>query len=131
MFRSTRPAAAFVRFGATTALSALMTLGLPIVLHEWIGLSENLSVAIAFLVAYLVNFMTLRSVVFQSKRHISHDLGRYAVINGLFRVSEYFLFTAVRQWTPLGYVATLIAILVTTTIIKFFVYRLLFSDARA
>jgi putative flippase GtrA len=125
--RSISLLATAIRFGLAGMLSSLGSFVLPLILHEFLGVPERWSVAIAFGFAYVINFVTLRRVVFASDRDWKRDLTFYAVLNAAFRGSEFMAFSFLRQMNFASYAATLLIVLAGSTIIKFFAYRFLFS----
>ncbi len=117
-----------VRFGMTSGLSAALSLGLPVLLHEGLGIAVQISVAIGFATSYLANFVMLRSFVFRSQKSLKGDLWRYLVVNGSFRVIEYFAFLGLYEGLSMNYALAVLIILTLSTIMKFFGYRRLFGS---
>ncbi len=115
-----------LRFGTATISSAMLSFVLPIILHTYAGIGEQASVAISFAIAYGFNFIALRKLVFLSKADWRRDLAFYAIVNAAFRLAEFLAFSALRAWGILPYAAALLAVLGTSTIVKFFAYRRLF-----
>ena len=110
------------RFGLLTALSAIITVGLPILLHEQWGVSPPRAAAIAFAVAFVVNFVSLRRLVFSSRRGAGRDLFAYTMSSLFFRSAEYVSFLllfAIR----VQYIIALISVLAVSATAKFFWYR--------
>lgn len=122
--------AALTRFTLATLASASLSFLLPIVLHEWAGLGERAAVGLSFGIAYAFNFLTLRRLVFASKASLGRDLWRYALVNALFRIAEFFAFSALRSAAILSYAAALLFVLTASTLVKFFAYRRLFGGQR-
>lgn len=122
--------AAFSRFAMATLASASLSFLLPILLHEWAGLGERTAVGLSFGIAYAFNFLTLRRLVFASKASLGRDLWRYALVNALFRIAEFFAFSALRSAAILSYAAALLFVLAVSTLVKFFAYRRLFGGGR-
>lgn len=122
--------AALVRFGLATLASASLSFLLPIILHEWGGMGERSAVGLSFAIAYAFNFLTLRRLVFASKASLGRDLWRYALVNALFRIAEFFAFAALRSAAILSYAAALLVVLAVSTLVKFFAYRWLFGRQR-
>src|SRR5690606_6513003 len=56
----------WARYLIATGASALLSLGLPLVLHQIVGLREELAVAIALALMLVINFVTIRVYVFRS-----------------------------------------------------------------
>ena len=123
--------AQLARFGASTGLSAGFTFGFPVLLHEWGGVSEKVSVGVGFATAYLLNILLLRLFVFRSKGSWRAQLTRYLPMNGLFRFAEYLTFIVLLEKLGIDYRVAMLAVLGTSAIIKFFAYRWVFADRPA
>lgn len=121
--------AAASRFAVATFASALLSFGLPLALHEVMGLGERLSVGLSFAIAYAFNFIMLRRMVFASEAGWRRDLGLYAGVNATFRLGEFLAFAALRSSAVLSYAAALLVVLTLSTMVKFFAYRRLFGRA--
>lgn len=115
------------RFGVSTALSAGVTLGIPLMLHEEFGVEQRIAVAISQSSALLLNFLMIRVFVFRSKRAAQRDLAYYVGSAVAFRALEYLLFLRLFTFDHVFYVAALIATLGTSTLLKFVWYRFLFG----
>ena len=113
----------FLRFALMTGLSACLTVGLPILLHELLGLIEEISVAIALVTAFFVNFFTLRHVVFCSTGKPRTELFLFLGASIAFRVSEYGSFIILFSFFHINYALALGIILFVSVILKFFLYR--------
>ena len=120
--------AQLLRFGVSTGFSAAMSFGLPIILHEAFGIEEKVAVAIGFAVAYLGNLLLLRMFVFKSTNDWKRDTAAYVVTNGVFRLLEYAAFLLLLDQAGLSYVPALLAVLVVSSIVKFFAYRTIFAQ---
>lgn len=118
-----------VRYGLSTITSSSLSFLLPIALHSLAGIAERPSVAISFVIAYVLNFAILRRAVFSSSRKWHRDLARYAVVNAIFRVAEFLAFSALFATNFLPYAGSLFTVLVLSTIIKYFAFRRIFSSA--
>jgi putative flippase GtrA len=116
-----------LRFGVSTALSAGMTLGIPILLHEGFDVEQRNAVAISQSSALLLNFLMIRVFVFRSKRAARRDLAYYVGSAVAFRGLEYLLFLGLFTFIHAFYVAALIVTLGTSTLLKFVWYRFLFG----
>ena len=115
------------KFLMTSALSAILTLGMPIFLHEIAAVAENRAVLIAFVVAYFFNFFVLKYIVFEGKGKARYDLFKYLAANLAFRAAEYFTYIYLNSVLDYNYVICLLIVLIAFTIIKFFSYRWLFN----
>jgi putative flippase GtrA len=116
-----------VRFGISTGFSAACSVLIPVILHEGFGVDERTAVAIGFTIAYIGNMLLVRAFVFKSVNNIKHDIPRYIVVNGLFRLAEYAAFLALLTWAPFTYLTSLLVILSVSAVIKFCAYRKLFD----
>jgi len=112
-----------LRFGATSGMSAAITVGLPVALHEGLGVVPQHGAAIAFCVAFLVNFFSLRRLVFRSAGGIGRDLGLFVISSLAFRAAEYAAFLALTTFAHVYYVVALVGVLGLSTVAKFFWYR--------
>ena len=110
------------RFGVLTAISATITIGLPVLLHEQWGVRPPKAAAVAFALAFLVNFVSLRRLVFSSRRRASRDLFVYAASSLFFRSAEYVAFLLLFA-IGIQYVIALVGVLAVSATAKFFWYR--------
>lgn len=117
-----------LRFGVSTGFSASLSFLLPIALHELAGVPENIAVAIGFLTAYAGNFLLLRKFVFRSSAQLRGQAWRYVVTNGLFRLCEYGAYLALTTYGGLDYRLAVFLVLVVAALLKFFAYRVVFSQ---
>jgi putative flippase GtrA len=120
-----------LRFGMATAVSATITLGLPVLLVEFGGVPERRAVAIALAVAFVVNFVTTRRFVFRSEGRAGGELWRFALTSAGFRLAEYLAFLGLHS---LGMVYFLAQALVLTMsfLLKFLVLRsFVYGDRKA
>jgi putative flippase GtrA len=117
------------RFAATSGASAVVTLGLPVLLHEVLAVEPKVAVAISQCFVILMNFLILRLFVFRSRRGARRDLVYYLGSALGFRATEYLLFLSLFELVGLHYFLALLLTLGTSTIVKFFWYRILFEGA--
>jgi putative flippase GtrA len=120
-----------LRFAASTGVSASLSFGLPIVLHEGFAVDVRWAIAIAFAVSYVVNVALLRAFVFRSELTLVQQLVRYVPANGCLRVAEYLATLALTQRAGLDYKLSILVVLGVSTIAKFFVYRVIFKSGEA
>lgn len=111
------------RFGVQAVLSAVITLGLPALLHEAFGVPVEGAVAAALAIAFVFNFLAMRLLVFRSAAPASGQFLRYACAAALSRLFEYGLFLALHGPLGLTYLPALAGVLVTATVLKFTVYQ--------
>jgi putative flippase GtrA len=117
----------FIRFGVSSGASAALTLGLPVLLHEAVGLAQVAAVAISQSCVLVLNFVMIRIFVFRSTRSGHRDLTAYLASAVSFRGGEYLLFLVLFRDARLYYVAALLLTLAASALIKFFWYRFLFG----
>jgi putative flippase GtrA len=110
------------RFAILTCVSATVTVGVPILLREGWQVSPKIGAAIAFALAFLINFVTLRKIVFDSPHTASRDLIIYAVSTGTFRLLEYAAFVMLLI-LHVQYVLALVSVLSCSAVAKFVWYR--------
>jgi putative flippase GtrA len=111
-----------LRFGVATLISASLTLGLPIVLHEGLAVEERRAVAIAVVIAFVVNFLTTRYYVFKSSGKAGDELWRFLGTSLAFRLAEYGLFLLLFSLGLVYYLAQFI-VLALSFVMKFIVQR--------
>ena len=115
------------RFGISSAFSATVSLGLPLLLHEWLRLDPTLAVGISQTTVLLANFLMVRMFVFRSQGGARGDFLRYAGSAIAFRGLEFLTFLLLFKFAGLFYFTALFVTLVASTAIKFFWYRFLFA----
>jgi putative flippase GtrA len=117
-----RSVAEIARFGVATGITACITLGVPVALHEGFSIDERVAVAVALAVAFVVNFFTTRLFVFQSRGDSRQELWRFLGVNLGFRVTEYGLFLLLFS-LGLVYVVAQFIVLALSFVLKFIVQR--------
>jgi putative flippase GtrA len=120
--------AQLIRFGVSTGLSAAVTLGVPVLLHEALKVDQKVAVAISQSSALLINFLMIRVFVFRSQRAARRDLAYYVGSAVAFRGLEYLLFLALFTFGRLFYLTALVLTLGASTLLKFVWYRFLFAE---
>ena len=126
-FLRRRTVGQLLRFGFTTGLSAIVSVGLPAFLHEILGIEQKIAVAISQSTVLLLNFLMIRAFVFRSRRGARRDLAYYVGSTIGFRTAEYGLFLVLFELAGLYYLTALVVTLGISTVIKFFWYRNLFG----
>lgn len=111
------------RYTQLAVFSAALNLGLPVLLHEWIGLSERVAVALSLTTAFVVNFAVARGYVFRAGGPMGPQVLRFAAASAGFRVAEYAGFLLLHTILGLHYVLALGAVLVVSFGVKFVFYR--------
>ncbi len=97
-------------------------------LHELLEVEESLAVAVAFTIAFLLNFAAASRLVFRSARGVRKDFALFALSSLFFRFAEYVAFIALHEWLGLFYMTALVLILLVSTGVKFVWYRFLFGN---
>lgn len=113
-----------VRYLLMTGVSAIFTLGVPILLHEGLFIEEEKAVAIALSTAFIINFLTTRYYVFKAGSGVNGQAVRYAVTSVAFRVSEYLAFLVLHSLLNIYYAFALVLIMLTSLVFKFLVNRI-------
>lgn len=113
-----------VRYGLATIASAAVSFGLPVALHEIVGLGDTLAVGIGLICAFALNFVSIRLFVFRSAGVIKRQLIGFLISSGFFRLAELWVFLLL---TKLGtnYAVALIITLVCSFAAKFAVQKYL------
>ena len=111
------------RYLIATVLSACVSLILPALLHEFIGIREEIAVAGALITVFIMNFFMIRIFVFRSRSDIKLEFRRFFTVSIGFRIAEYLLFLAIFRILGLNYILSLAISLVISFITKFIVHR--------
>lgn len=111
------------RFLLATGVSACITVGLPILLHEGFDLREEAAVAVAFVFAFFFNFFVVKYYVFNSTGKAGGELIRFAIMAAIFRVLEYLAFLLMFTVLNLNYIFSLLSVLIISTLGKYLFSR--------
>lgn len=111
-----------LRFGLTSLLSAVITLGLPVVLHEARHIEPRVAVGIALMIAFGVNFLTTRYFVFRSDAGLWRALQRFALSSLAFRSAEYVGFLLLFE-AGLPYFGAQLIVVGASFVLKFLTLR--------
>jgi putative flippase GtrA len=98
-------------------------MGLPVLLHEWLGLTPQVSVALALVAAFFFNFFTVRNVVFRASGPHSAQLLRFGLATLIFRAGEYLGFLLLYAVLKPYYTLALGVVLIVSISLKFITYR--------
>lgn len=112
-----------MRYLTMAVFSAAITLSVPLLLHEVLGVREQVAVAAALGTAFVVNFIGLRSFVFRSKGKAQIEFIRYGLTSAMMRVGEYFCFLLLFDLLDLHYYVAFAATLIIFTASKFLIHR--------
>jgi putative flippase GtrA len=116
-------ASAGLRFALLGAFSFSVNFGLTVLLHEVVGVREEIAFAVALALTTVMNFFAMRIFVYPGREgRILAQFGLFVVSSLGFRSLEYALFLVFHTWLGLPYKLVLIATLVTTFVTKFFYY---------
>lgn len=129
--RRRKAAGELLRFVTMSAISALVTLGFPILLHEVLHVGQRAAVACGQGSVFFLNFALIRLFVFRSGARPGRQFLHYAGSAAAFRGLEYVAFLLLFGWARLFYVTALLITLGTSTAIKFVWYRFLFGGQRS
>lgn len=113
----------FIRYGQASAVSAALTLGLPIMLVELFGAGPNVAAAIGLASAYVVNFISMRAYVFRSKARVKGQIVRYLSLALALRLCEYAVYYGLHNLLGVHYGIALAGILFVSVLSKFFFFR--------
>ena len=111
------------RFFLMSGLSAGITFGSPIILHELAGFEEKDAVGLALVAAFVVNFLVARSYVFRSSGAMLPQLVRFASSSLAFRGGEYLAFLLLHSYAGMFYVFAVGIVLAISFVLKFLFYR--------
>lgn len=120
------------RYALASAFSFLFVIGCTAALHELVGLSETLAPALALLLAFVVNFVLLRTYVFPGQSApLGRQIAETAVTSLAFRAFEYGVFLVFHLGLDVNYLIATGASVCVSALGKFFVYReIVFNRAR-
>ena len=111
------------RYMVMTCTSAVISLGIPFVLHEGAAVRPSIAVAIGLLTTFFVNFAVAKSYVFHRIGALKTQMMRFALVSLNFRVGEYLSFLLLNIAFDIDYMIALIAVLIASLIAKFFIYK--------
>ena len=120
------------RFGMQSGLSFAMNFGLTVLLHESIGLREEIAFAVVLAFTTVMNFLLLRYFVYPgSQGHFLKQFGLFAISSLGFRCVEYSLFLLFHTYLGFAYRPVIVGTLLGTFVLKFFYYgTVVFSGRR-
>jgi len=117
-------AVSMMRFGMLSGLSFVANISITVLLHEGAGFPEELAFAIALVVVFVMNFLGCRLFVFNAQEgDPKRQFAMFLSSSVIFRLGEYLAFLLIHTLLGLYYIATIIAIKLFFTVIKFFFYR--------
>lgn len=110
------------RYGIATLMSAGISVGLPIFLHEMCGIEERTAFAIGLICSFAFNFLSIRLFVFRSGGSAWRQLAVFALSSAVFRFLEYWLF-ATLMMTAIPYQACIFLTLIVSFTAKFVIHK--------
>lgn len=113
-----------LRYLVMTGVSAVMSLGLPFVLHEGLAVRPDIAVAIGLGAAFFVNFTTAKLYVFKRRGFVKVQFGRFALVSLFFRLCEYLAFLVLHSLLGVQYMIATASVLFVSFCLKFFVYKI-------
>lgn len=111
------------RFVGSGLLAFPLGLGVAAVCRELLGWRPEAATATAFATLLLVNFMLGRKLVFRSSGAVKHELRRFMAVAICMRAFESLLSILLQKEAHVPYLASIVAALVLSSLIKFFLYR--------
>ena len=113
-----------VRYLLMSGISALLSLGIPFVLHEGFAVRPDIAVAFGLATAFVVNFVTAKLFVFRKKGSVKTQLGHYTLVSLAFRSGEYLSFLVLHSVFGVQYMIATASVLFLSFCLKFFVYKM-------
>ncbi len=113
-----------VRYLLLSALSLSLTLGITAGLHEALGVSPEISFAVALGVVFLTNFASMRLWVFRgTHRPVVIQFMGFGLSSLSFRGLEYCLYLLLYRVVGIPYFAAAIATIGVSFVVKYVVYN--------
>ena len=120
------------RFAQMSVGSFAVMFGSTVALHEWCGLPEEASFAIALVVVFVMNFMIMRYYVYSGRAgNVKRQFALYVVSAIGFRTFEYLAFLGLLYSLDADYRLIVIAVTLVAAFVKFIYYRFLFERPAA
>jgi putative flippase GtrA len=111
-----------LRYAATSTLSGVITLSVAFAMREGVQFSDSKAGGVAFVCAFVVNFVVIRKFVFSVKGAWTYQLAKFAFISGAFRIGEYVLYLLL-LYIGLHYFPAIVIVLFSATCLKFVAYK--------
>lgn len=112
------------RYLVMSGMSAVLSLGLPFLLHEGFAVRPDIAVACGLASAFVMNFFVARFFVFRKKGPVKRQLGRFAFVSFAFRSGEYLAFLFLHSVLGIQYMIANASVLFLSFCLKFFVYKI-------
>ncbi len=114
----------WAKFGAGSACSYLLVIGVTVGLREGLGWQPRFAYLGALVAAWVFNFFYNRQVVFpRNGRSVPGQALRFILTSSAFRVLEWTAFNLLAMWSDTHYVLLVTAIQATSLLIKYVVFR--------
>jgi len=114
-----KPGRQLFRYLAVSGVSAALSLSLPVVFHQILGLKEETAVAASLFTVFVTNFFTIRLYAFRSRGRMGAQLVKFALSSAVFRAGEFFLFLMGFRYAGLHYMAALVIALGLSFVAKY------------
>ncbi len=115
---------AMTGFGLLGLVSFTLNLGLSALLHELLGVSEELSFGVSLMVVFVVNFLACRYLIFDAAGgNLARQLIAFTLSSLAFRGMEYVAFLLLHSLVGVHYLIAITAVLGVSMIGKFLFYR--------
>lgn len=114
---------AALRFALLGAVSFSANFGITVLLHEILGVREEIAFAVVLALTTVMNFVLMRTFVYPGRKgRLLAQFGLFVISSLGFRSLEYALFLVFHTWIGFAYKLVLVATLTTTFVTKFFYY---------
>ena len=120
----------FARYTGLGAVSLFLNIAITSVLHERIGLSEEISYACSVSAVFLMNFVLARKFVYKSKGRLVGEFAGFLSTALGFRVVEYILFIILNTVVGIYYITSILLVAIMSFITKYFAYKFFVFDER-
>ena len=113
----------FLRYIVLGGLSFFLNIGLTVLFHEVFNFSEKISFSIALLIVFIVNFITVRTIVFNDNGAARRQFLLFFITSVISRVGEYALFLVIFSVFEINYIISISITLTSSILLKFFIYK--------
>ena len=111
------------RYIIASGLSFILTLGFSYLFVNLFAFEEHIGVALTQATMMVVNFIVIRSFVFQSQGGVISQFFKFITSSLIFRAAEYGLFLLLFTVLPLSYLVSLSIALVLSFALKYITQR--------
>ena len=113
----------FLRYIVLGGFSFCLNIGLTILFHEIFIFSEEVSFAFSLSIVFIVNFFTVKFIVFKSDGIAYRQFFLFLATSIFSRIGEYILFLCLFFLLDINYIIAIILTLTSSIILKFFIYK--------